>query len=108
MKEIDMSMGGAKVIFKLSNRPIPPHWDGWTLYDVYIEDKYVGLVSDTGLDREDGSGERVWRPLEGGIYQELQFLNRDEAAASFFRYYYNHKKSGFEETNESVEDEDKE
>ena len=92
MDEIDVSMGNAKVVFKPSERKLPDHLDGWTLYDVYIEDEYAGLVTDTGLESESAPKYRVWKPLEGNAYQIGEFLNRDEAAAAFFRWHYDHKK----------------
>lgn len=82
------------IVFKPSDRDLPPHLDGWTLYDVYIENEYEGLVADTGLESEYEPKYRVWRPLEGNTYQKGQFLNRDEAAAAFFHHYYNRKKEG--------------
>jgi hypothetical protein len=41
-KDIDVSMGGFELIFKPSERELPAHLDGWTLYDVYIERRVRG------------------------------------------------------------------
>ena len=91
-EEIDVSMGGVEILFKPSGQGLPPHLDGWTLYDVYIEGERVGLVADTGLQEPDGFRYPIWKPLEGDTDSRLDGLNRDEAAASFFRPYYEQKK----------------
>jgi len=91
-EEIDVSMGGTNSLFKPSGRALPAHLDGWTLYDVYVDDEHVGLVADTGLDEDYGFHYRIWKPLEGKTDSSLDALNRDEAAASFFRPCYHDKK----------------
>jgi hypothetical protein len=97
-EEIDVSMGGAKILFKPSEQALSAHLDGWTLYDVYVEDEHVGLVADTGIDEDYGFHYRIWKPLEGNTDSRLDALNQDEAAASFFRPYYDEKKRRENET----------
>lgn len=87
MDDIDISMGDFKVIFTSSERELPPHLDGWRLYEVYKNDEYAGLVADTGTHSEYEPYERLWRPLEDSVGKTLPThgLNQQEAAASFIR-----------------------
>jgi hypothetical protein len=87
MDDIDISMGDFKVIFTSSERELPPHLDGWMLYEVYKNDEYAGLVADTGTHSEYEPYERLWRPLEDSVGKTLPTpgLNQQEPAASFIR-----------------------
>lgn len=54
---VDLSpqeMGRVTVVFHPSDRPLPSGDDGPTLYDVYVEGEYAGLVADTGLESPGG------------------------------------------------------
>lgn len=82
-----MSRSGVKVTFEPSDKDLPAHLDGWTLYDVYVESAYAGLVADTGIHSDYG-GTRIWKPLEGNAYQLGDELSREEAASVFVRWYH--------------------
>lgn len=94
VEDIDVSVGGVKIIFSPSDRELPAHLDGWTLYDVYVEDEYAGLATDTGGHSEYGSNERIWKALEGNAYRIGDSLNRDETAAVFARWYHGGQRGG--------------
>lgn len=88
MDGIDLSIEGVEVIFKPSEIKPPEHLRSWTLYDVYVEGKYMGLATDTGERPTGRDKSRMWRALEGDAYQVGEALNRDEIAGAFVRWYY--------------------
>lgn len=88
MEDIDLSIGGVKVTFTPSDVEPPEHLRRWTLYDVYVEDEYMGLATDTGERAADRPEGRAWRALEGDAYQVGEALDREEVAGTFVRWYY--------------------
>lgn len=82
MEESRLWMGETLLILKPSHRQHP---EGHTLYEVYAEEDYVGLVANTGQGLGGDPQRDEWRPFEGESNRIGEALDRQTALASFIR-----------------------